>query len=512
MFLHKKTDFYSSNLNAYIAQTSEGAPHNLPLIFCVFAENSDNHKVTAANFLCEFLNKLSFDDIYRIDKQMRQTTSMEWSINWKELNVESFVTKHMSEDEKRAVFVFASFHPNGYIREQAIYALGKYKDTLPFILLRCNDWVCQVRQAAFNVFTQILAYSSEEEIVHALPLMEKLRRSTRYGYDTILPVVVNLFRINGQLIKRGLNSTDFRARKFCISIINHLDKIDNDYLMDYIFHEKDPFLRKTVFQILLKTNADSTEILELSKCFLKDKYPPNRILALQYLIDNHSNDLFDIAKHMLMDKNAQVRAFSRNLISLGDTKVDIRQIYLNHLYVNTSISIYGLGEVGSAEDCELIEKYLADDRVSVVRAAMTALMRLNTEKYLANITDMLAADKSGIVKTAAILLKLNREYDFEKVSEILNNSSNENTKIKCATLLFLSGKWQSLIYTLMLLGSGCEKLENLCQTQISRWIFTYNRSYAVLSKNDKQTIIELLQEKAKYLKPEAKKQIMFLAK
>lgn len=323
MFLHKKTDFYSSNLNAYIAQASEGALHNLPLIFCVFAENSDNHKVAAANFLCEFLNKLSFDDIYRIDKQMRQTTSMEWSINWKELNVESFVTKHMSEDEKRAVFVFASFHPNGYIREQAVYALGKYKDALPFILLRCNDWVCQVRQAAFNVFTQILAYSSEEEIVYALPLMEKLRRSTRCGYDTILPAVVNLFRINGQLIKRGLNSTDIRARKFCISIINHLDKIDNDYLMDYIFHEKDPFLRKTVFQILLKTNADSTEILELSKCFLKDKYPPNRILALQYLIDNHSNSLFDIAKLMLMDKNAQVRAFSRNIISQGYTKVDI---------------------------------------------------------------------------------------------------------------------------------------------------------------------------------------------
>lgn len=512
MLFNKKIDFYSSNLNDYITQASKGELRDLPWIFCVFSENSDKHKLIAANFLCGILNELSFDDIYRIDKQMRQTASMEWSIDWRSLSVEHFITKQMSEDEKRAVFIFASFNPNGYIREQAIQALAKYKNVLPFILLRCNDWVRQVCQSAFDVLTQVLAYASDQEIVYALPLMEKLRRSTRCEYNAILPIVVDLFRVNGQLIKQGLSSKDIRARKFCISILNRLDKIDNEYLMDYLFHEKDPFLRNMVFQLLLKTNAGSADAMELGKCFLKDKYPPNRILALQYLNDRHSNDMLDIAKHMLMDKNAQVRAFSRNIISQDETNVDIHQLYLDFLYVNTSISIYGLGEVGSGEDGTLIEKFLTDNSVSVVRAAMTALMRLNPEKYLACITDMLATDKPGIVKTAAMLLKKNGNYDFEKVSEILNRSSNENTKIKCAALLFLSGKWKSLIYTLTLLGSGCEKLEALCQTQISRWIFLYNRSYAVLSENDKQTIIKLLKEKENYLKPETMKLIVFFAK
>lgn len=512
IFFNKKKGYHSSNLNNYIAQVRKGDTRYLPWIFCVFSENSNKHKVVAADVLRDILKNCSFDDVYRLDKQMRETTSVEWSIDWCSLNVECFFTKQMSDDEKRAILAFASFHPNGYIREQAIQALTKYNNVLSFVLLRCNDWVYQVRQSALNSLPQILAYTSGEKIVHALPLMEKLRRSGRCEYDIILPMVLNVFQANDQLIKQGLFSKDVRARKFCMSILNKLDKIDNDYLLGYIQCESDPFLRKMVFQVLLKTNADIVGITEFSKRFLKDKYPPNRILALQYLYDSHTNDVFDIAMQMLMDKNSQVRALSRSIVSQSRAEVDIHQIYLDFLCIQTSISIYGLGEVGDCKDCTLIETFLTNTSVAIVRAAMTALMRLNAEKYVAYITDMLAINQPGIVKTATLLLKKNRGYDFGKVSEILNRSSNENTKIKCATLLFLSGKWKSLIYTLMLIGSDCEKLDVLCQTQINKWIFSYNRSYAVLSEIDRQTIAELLNRKAKYLKPEIVKQITFLCK
>ena len=78
------------------------------------------------------------------------------------------------------------------------------------------------------------------------------------------------------------------------------------------------------------------------------------------------------------------------------------------------------------------------------------------------------------------------------------------------------GLKKSLIYAFMLLGSGYEKLEILCHTQISRWICSYNcsynRSYAVPSENEKQKLNILLILKNRFLGPEIEKQLLFLSR
>ena len=127
---------------------------------------------------------------------MREMTSIEWSIHWRSFNIEYFITKQMTEDEKRAVFVFSSFHPNGYIREQAIQSLVKYRNVIPFILLRCNDWVYQVRQSAFYSLSEVLSHCRNEEIIDALPVMTTLFRSKRCEYNNILLLILDFFKRN----------------------------------------------------------------------------------------------------------------------------------------------------------------------------------------------------------------------------------------------------------------------------------------------------------------------------
>lgn len=509
MFFKKNPGFYSSHLDNYIDNIRKDDLSALAWIFCVFAEDSAKHKLKAARVLKEALHDFSLDDIYRVDKQMRETSSMEWSIDWYSLNTNNFITNNMSEEEKFAVLIFSSFNPNGYIREQAVQALASYKGCLPFILLRCNDWVCQVRQAALRLLPTILESAGDKEIINALPLMEKLYRSERCEYHELLSTIVNVFGADRNLIKKGLNSEEIKARRFCLSIISNLAIVDHEYLSNHIKKEPDPFLRKIIFQILLKQNAD---IEDVSTNFLSDKYPPNRMLALQFLHDNKIDSAATASKNMLMDKNAQVRALARKIFLGNEADFDIRHHYLANLSVKTAVCIYGLGETGRLEDCKLIERFLSDSTPSVVRAAMTAVMRLNPEQYISDITELLAKEHSGIVKTAALLLKKNKGYDSEKVLQICTDLPGGNTKIKCAGLLFLSGKWKSLIYSLMLIGCGCESLDNICYTQIIRWISSYNVSYAVLSDADSRTIKFLLDEKKEFLKPNMVKQIIFLVR
>lgn len=505
----QKRDFYSAHLESYIENLQKGDLGYIPQIFCVFAENSVSHKLRAAKALNKILKSFSCDDICRVDLRMRETTSIERYIDWRSLSIKKFIMKQMSEDEQRAVLVFASFNPNGYIREHAVELLVSYEKTLPFILLRLNDWVYPVRQAALTGLSKKIEGSSDEDVIEALPFIEKLRKSKRCQYDTINSMIMEKLNSQNTIIKNGLMSEDIRTRRFCVSVLPHLEKVDNTMLLTHLKSEKDPFLRRMVFQSLLNSNID---IEKLSEKMLTDKYPPNRILALQSLNNEKSPLAFDAAGTMLLDKNTQVRTLARNIILEKDSGIDFHLFYIDNLEAKTPVSLYGLGETGISKDCRLIVHFLTDNRISVIRAAMTALMRLDPETFLPRIITMLSSEHDGIVKTAALLIKKCSGYGFEEILEILKNTKSENAKIQCALLLFIAPKWKSLIYILILIGSDYKKLDDLCQMQIVRWIFTYNRSYAVLSEAERQTIRTLVNAKKGFLTLQIEKQLLFLVK
>ena len=501
MFFDKKVGAYSSNLEYYITKVKSGSLAYIPYIFNVFYENSNKHKILAANFLSEILKTLSLNDIYIIDKEMRKIKYIQ-PIN---TDINKLITNKMSDNQKRTVFIFATFNPSGYIREKAVLNLSGYKNTLPFILLRCNDWVYEIRKSAINLLTQSLKYATDDEIINSLSIIEKLRKSKRCDFNSIYSCINE--RLDNELVYKALKNNNIITRRFCISLFNNLKILNPEILANHIKHENEPLLRKMAFQILVDTNLD---VLGLSKAFVKDKCSQNRFLALQYVYNNYCEQSFEIAFNMLLDKNSNIRSLARDIVLKHNPNFDFYKYYLDKIDFNTAISIYGLGEVGC--DHNYIKPFLLSDNISVIRASMVTLMNLSPNTYISQITEMLASEYTGIVKTATMLLKKYRNYDFERVLQILNQSQYENTKIKCASLLFLSGKWNSLIYTLTLIGSQYTDLEKLCQAQIHHWICSYNSSYALLSEKNKQLITELIDKKKNFLTSENIKLLIFLSR
>lgn len=506
---HKKQSFFSSNLDSYIEDLYSGDLRALSKIFCIFAENTPIQKLKASQVLNESLILFSFDDICKIDIQMRQTTSIEWNIDWQTLKVENFITKEMSPEEQRAVLIFSSFNPNGYIREQALKLLVFYEETLPYITLRLNDWVYNIRQTALNMFSKRLVDATAEEIINTFPYIYKLEKGKRADNSIIFPLIQDKFYADKKLLEKGLASSNIRTRKISLFFLSNSSLAKDNLLLEHIKKEKDPFLRRMIFQMLFKKGID---IKELSKYFLKDKQPSNRLLALQYLHDYDINIAFINAYHMLLDRNLQVRILSRKIIKTVDKTDNFHQFYLKNLSSNTAIAIYGLGEVGTKEDCYIIEPYLKNNKISIVRAAMISLMYLNSENYITLITEMLNSDYQNIVNTAFILLKKYKDYDYKKILSIHQKTDYENTKIKCALLLFHTSKWKALLYTLTIIGSSYEKLEAICQSQINRWLLSYNKSFQSLSKEDSEQIKILMNIKKAFLKTKVKEELIFLLK
>ena len=365
LFHRKKT--YGDYLAEYIGHVKAGELAFVPWVYCALAQGTDKQKEAAACTLAEVLAGLSLDGLVRMDLRMRETTSMEWSIHWRTLRLEDLFAKNQSLEACRAVLVFSTFHPDGYIREQAVAALGTDSQALPAVLLRCNDWVAQVRRAALESLKQLLDMADGGEIAAALPILEKLRRSGRCQLDDLLPLFFRAFRKDPDLLRLGLASGDVRARRLCISLLPALGEPDTAYLLERVKREPDPFLRKLLYQTLLGLGVEG---MALSRRFLGDKYPPNRVLALEYLAEHGVEDLFEQAVTLLMDKSGRVREAAREVVVQADKEFELRQFYRERLSVRPAVAILGLGETGNREDCRVIGNFLSHPQPAVARAAM----------------------------------------------------------------------------------------------------------------------------------------------
>ena len=509
MFWITKPGWYGKYLDKNITALLEGDISNIPWIFCVFSEKHNPSKLAAAKALNEILGTLSFNDIVRIDEQMRQTTSMEWSINWREYRLNDFFTLQMSKDERRAVSIFASFNPNGFIREKAVNVMSILDGTLPYIILRQNDWVSQVRQAANEAFTYRLHKLSSGEILEALPFAEKLGRCRRisHGEYTSHFFAVLTSPEYSQDLMRGLGDKNVRTRRICVDALFSAKPPKLDLAVERLTREPDPFLRATIFRKLISLGQWLGDAIEV---FLKDKYPFNRMLAFQYILDTNMDCAYDVAENFLLDSSAMVRMFAQHFIQKQTPAFDFRSFYLSKLDQNTAVAICGLGEKGQVSDAIVISKYLEDARISVVKPTMISLMRLDSENYGHTITKMLNDPRAGIVKTARNLIIKANLTCYEIVKEIFTVTTYKHTKLKSLDILFAAPKWPSIIYMLEALSDDDEEIKEKSLVAIKRWLLVFNRSYSLPCKKQTAEIRDLIRSLNKILPTDIQKELLFV--
>jgi hypothetical protein len=510
MFWKNNLGWYGKQLNKHISSLQAGKYGAIPWIFCVFAESDAKSKSVAARALYAALETMTFDGLVRVDEQMRQITSMEWSISWRDYSLDNFFTAGMSEAERRAVVVFASFNPNGYIREKAVRLMKSYAGTLPFAILRQNDWVSQVRIAAGDTADYRLQHLSQGELIAALPFADKLGRSGRtQSGNTYIKRIYNVLtsKLGEYDLNVGLNSNNIHTRRICINALFKSGSIRYDLAFEQLKIESDPFLRAGIFRRLVSAGQNMESVIDR---FLKDKYPLNRLLAFQYISETDQSKALQVAKQLLLDKSAAVRESARDIINGVVLDFDCRAFYISNITVKTAPAILGIGETGVADNTDIIDEYLKSLPIAVTCAAMTAVMRLDGKKYAAVITEFLKDGRAGIVKTARNLILKSYSPDYMRILEIFRTTSYVNTKQKCFSILLTASKWQRLIYILEALNSDGGSILEKAEDALARWIGNYNRSYIAATRVQIDTFTKSMEDLGGKLSPKTKQQILFL--
>ena len=323
-----------------------------------------------------------------------------------------------------------------------------YPETLPFALLRQNDWVQQVRAASTETTDFRFAHLSRGELLSALPFADRLSRSGRMQkQNTEIKSIFTALttHINEDELLAGLKNENIRTRRICINALFAAEIPRFDLAFEHLQTEADPFLRADIFRKLMTAGQNMSAVIER---FIDDNYPLNRILAFQFICDTDKEIAWRTAVLLLLDKSAMVRENSRSYLASQKIKFDYRTYYKSHLIKKPAPAILGLGETGKSEDAVEIEGYLKSPLIAVVRAAMTSVMRLNSAKYESEIVEFLTDERAGIVKTARNLILKAGSPDYARIVQIFKTTQYEKTKQKCFSILMTASKWQRLIYIL----------------------------------------------------------------
>lgn len=369
-----------------------------------------------------------------------------WSHCWSYQPVHAIETDTVPDEDALLLYGVYSMHRSGYVREKAVRALSQYgsSKTLPFLLLRLNDWVPQVRHLASVVLESILSQCRPVELISNLPLMDHIKSYGRADNDRLLSAIESRICEEGSYeeLAEGMKNPIREVRRALMKMLPQRDQ--NLILAMAALGDPDPIVRSLAFQKVATHKNTSHEII---RGLCRSKYSDQRRLAYMHVVSRADRDTKEILIEGLLDRSSGVR--------------DICQYFLAKKYQDDPIRYYaeklphpaailGLGEVdpkGSAAKIEALLEGRAETRI--VCAALVALGKVDPDSYWEIFVAKAASENLSIaVQALRQLLRCGRLTPDLLLD--LHSKSEEATRRVLIRLARRFSKWRALSTLLQL--------------------------------------------------------------
>jgi hypothetical protein len=515
--------------------TAEAGYENFPILYWHLSRKDDGpRRAEAYALLRNILSNASSHGLCRLEALCRERTSVEWDIEWTRFPLDGFCPEGITSDDKVWGYALASFHPNGFLREKAVIGLALIEtgEEIPFLLLRSNDWVDQVRIRAESILEARLDSGHGEaasRLLRALPILNRLRASARRSHGPMLDRIGKRIALDGKALLSGLGSADMETRRFGFELALEAEGIGLETLQDAVLREPQGPLR---FHMLRSMEKRLT--FPLADGFigrlLRDPFSPVRRLALDIRCKHALEESGGVLREMIFSPNTGVRqtaryymnqaggdqpaAWYRKALAGGDGKALVG-------------ALRGLGEVGERQDAELLHPFLRHERVMVVRAAIRSLGSLQAS-FLATLLAPFVSDaRPGVSREAVLALKSRTSgLNPEKLNAARKTATLPHVRKHVLMLLFAIGYWESLPYILEALaeakagakaeGKAEEKAKEkaaekeMVEKALGRWILRSNSYFVEPDKGAKERCVDSLARFGSVLDEKARKALAFI--
>lgn len=430
-----------------------------------------NEQNEAASAIIDFMNSLSMKEYFHLENVYR-CWNYEWEAdkkrfhNWNIDNMFPCIMRIRKEDEKRAVLILGCMSANGYLRQKCLKELISYKDSFPFLLLRLNDWVKEIRADAFDLSLRRMDQAQAGELLLALPVIEKLRESYRKDNEDFENVSESFYL---RLIESVRDMSFCEIDRFEQTVqnafyrfINNYDVYEKDKLLELLKITKGNFESRMLIHALIK-HYDMSE--QDFRHYLKNNNGIIRRYAIEKWTAKHG--IWDGADQYLLDRSKSVRLNVQYLIQKY-TDIDVVHYYIDQLNKeNFKIAIDGLGETGDNETVTLLLPYLENSDWTVERKALRAIGSLLKEEGEEYYLQFLCSENSALAKTAyQQCYKWDVIIDIQTLMDMYEHSEDEQKKCYCLLLLRKCPFWDCVTIYLKLYGRVSEKQQAIISDRV----------------------------------------------
>lgn len=444
----------------------------------------------------QIISELSPLDLATLDQRVRESL-MAYRYydlhNWQTLRP-SDVGRLAQSKFATSLIGLASSHFSGYVREAAVVELASQRTgkELPFLLIRLNDWVSQVRDVAASAVRARIEPAYAVHFLANISLVLRLRICGRVEKKFVDDICDLLKRPECKdVLQAGTTSKDKAVRRISFHLAAEAEPSTRAAIIRAAMTDPDAVARSwAVRHFLPEVSPD--ELPGVIEPMLKDRFMPVRRDALWYAATKRPDIAREPLRAALLDNHISMRETARQFLSVADV-TDARLFYAEAVERGTDkqrfAAICGFGETGSATDVKLVTPFLSSKLTKLRRAAVYAIGKLDADGNLETLIRFVSDEKPSVAREALkALLKKARQIPLEELERMLAGNSSFHVRRNALTLILHTDKWRKLPPLLNACGDKDAKISGLASRALRDWFFTYNRSFAEPTRTDFERI------------------------
>ncbi len=390
----------------------------------------------------------------------------------------------------------ASFHQSGFTREAATRELARLSDggSLPFLLIRANDWVDPVRKTARRAIQKSLPSRTPDDLVRSLPLILRLRECGRDDHEGLVSALLKRLVADASkpAVATGITSADRAISRGCLTIAMEQKWFTH---CRGALTSSDSVVRLLAARFLL-TALPEEGAWTLAGTLAADSWPGVREVALRTVIERSPRDLRARLEAGLLDRAGTIRQlagyYAQKMLNLDLAAYYRTQIAKGHVIAG---SVLGLGEHGTVEDALPLLPCLEHSMPSIQRFALRSMARLDLAGSAPLLSAALQSDLPGVSNEAREILRDHSEFaDRRALETALLSDSPIHVRLNALQVLSRVGKWPSIRTLLLAVAADPDALLEAATSRIEHWLRRFNSSAARATNDELLEIRERLRE------------------
>jgi hypothetical protein len=449
----------------------------------------------------QIISELSPLDLASLDQRTRGYVSYSYYTfqNWQKLGP-SDIRKLAGSKFATSLVGLASFHSNGHIREKAVAELASQHTgrELPFLLIRLNDWVPQVHEAAAEAVRARIKPAYAVYLLANIALVLRLRICGRVDKKFVDDICGLLKSSNcKEVLWAGMKSKDKTVRRMSFQLAAEAEPSSRAAIIRAVMADPDAMARSwAIRQFLPEVTPD--ELPGVIEPMLKDRFMPVRRDALWFAATKRPDIAKMAVRDALLDSHISMRETARQFLNVAEIN-STRDFYADALEkagdTQQYSAICGLGETGKVADVPLVASFLDSNLTKLRRAAVYAIGRLDLEGQLQQLFRILPDARPSVSREVLKALQPKAAFlPLDDLEALLAYSTVFHVRRNALTLIQHNGKWKKVPAILTACTDKDPRIAEQAVEALRTWRLNYNSSYAEPTHEDFQRISSALDQ------------------